>query len=40
MYLFYSERVSVALDIQYAKGMCHIAICGLFGSTTSFYINS
>jgi hypothetical protein len=34
----YSECVSVALVIQYAKRMHHIAIYGLSGSTMFFHI--
>jgi hypothetical protein len=32
--------VSVALGIQHAVSMRHIAICGLFGSTIIFHITS
>jgi hypothetical protein len=34
----YSERVFVALGTQHAMRMCHIVICGLFGSTIFFHV--
>ena len=34
----YSECGSAALDIRHAKRMRRIAVCGLPGSTTFFYI--
>jgi hypothetical protein len=33
--IYYFERVSVALDIQHAKRMRRIGICGLSGSAMS-----
>jgi len=36
----YSQCVSVALVIQHAKRMLHIASCSLSGSTTFFHIIS
>jgi len=37
---YYLVSVSVALVIQHALGMLHIAICGLSGSTLFFHVIS